>query len=236
MKGANVIFIVMVVLVTSLTYFVGTTITGTVTGKATAVPAISQDKTTFTSEYILRPSFRQSVNINFASFYEGIEKKANETRDSIIACLGQGSNRNDDNDDLATCAAINPNKDIIQSVKSLDTEFYVVFDMKQGSADTRFAMHLQDNIAPPPTENMRIVEDGGKAYLVWDRNKASDVAYYDVYYMAKGAAYLSLSDLVKYKSDNPVERAEITSLDYKNLDFLVVAKDKAGNIGFKKII
>jgi hypothetical protein len=97
-------------------------------------------------------------------------------------------------------------------------------------------MHLQDNIAPPQTENLRIVEDSGKAYLLWDISKASDIAGYDIYYIAKGAAYISLSDLVKFKSDNPVEKAEITSLDYKNLDFVVVAKDKAGNIGFKKTI
>jgi hypothetical protein len=232
MKRLNLIFVTVVIMITTMTYLVGTTITGTVTGRATAVPAAT---VTQFGEYSLKPSFRYSMDQNFITFYLEMEKKANETRDSVIKCLEEGSGINSDSDDVITCAARGPYRGIVKTAKDLPGEYYLMFEFKQGSQVVRFAMHMQDNIAPPATENLRVAEDtNGKAYLEWDKNKASDAAGYDVYYIAKGAAYLSLSDFTKYVADVVGEKAEVTPLDYKNLDFLVVAKDEVGNFAFKK--
>ena len=236
MKKLNILFILVVIIITILTYLIGKGVT--ITGKATE-PLIEEEKEIKEfGVYAFTPSFRYKVDSNFFDDYHNYEIKANQTRDSMIICLEQGSYRNDDDNDLETCKNLNPNKEIIKDVEDLDGEFYIKFEIKD-KATIRFALHLQDNIPPPDTENIRIVEEvkdeEKKVYLEWDKNKASDVVAYDIYYIQKDSPYLGLSDLTQLKLDFIGERVEITNLDYNNTDFFVIAKDEVGNYKFEII-
>lgn len=232
MKKPNLIFIALLVAVTLLGFFIGKEPTNSITGMATAVP---QQTVAEFGEYSIKPSFRVSMDNDFLTFYSDMERKANETRDSVISCLKLGSSINFDSDDVVTCAARGPYGGIVSTVKDLVGEYYIFFTFKQGATQVNFAMHVQDNIPPPKTQNQRItVDTSNKAYLEWDKNMASDTASYGVYYIAKGAPYLSLADFTSLVSGITQEKAEVTSLDYNNLDFLVVAKDDFGNFKFEK--
>ncbi len=223
MNKSNLLFIAFVILVTVLTFMAGKE--PTLTGRATDPLLTETEEIEDFGVYAFNPSFKYAIESDSFSTLLEIETRANQTRDDIIDCLKKGSNRNDDNNDIKTCKNINPNKNIIVDVEDKDNEFYIFFDVE----GVKFCLHLQDNIPPPKTENIRTVTEDTKTNLEWDKNKASDLAGYDLYYIGKGVVYVDLSDLTLFESDFLDEKIEITTLDYANLDFFVIAKDEAGN-------
>lgn len=203
--------------------------------------------------YSVSPSFKAKISYNFISAFSEYSNKAREIRNSIQNCLLKGSGKPDD-EDLLTCSSITKLEGDIENIGNYQitpvafpNQYTLLFDI-EGSFENpystekpiiRFGIRFLDTFPPVATEIKGIEERGllnSKKYLVWNKNNASDVASYEVYYKkiekgiegAKTKKPESISEMEKLGVAEKTEQ-EIESLKSGDYYFYVIAIDKANN-------